>query len=353
MTSPTPRERVLAILGGNHAAFRGASVAAASAASTPLLLAPMASLTHAGLRTLIAEFGGCDLYLTEMINAEALVGGTPYETYYLDETPGGERLVFQLMGYSERAIMAAAEELMKSGCAGIDFNMGCSAPHIVRKGGGIAWMRERARTANLVRALRSVVTDRALSVKLRLGREDDPEALLDLASALVDAGVDYLTLHPKRQREGSARRARWSYVRMLREHLPVPVVGNGGVVGYESLVSRTAEAGPGPVMIGRAAARAPWIFAYLRRRLAGDAGEYRVGLKAVAERFFTLLEEYQPRDFWPSRARRFLPYLMANLTFGHTLAARLAQMNSYDQARGEVMAYFDAHPENATYAERG
>lgn len=349
----TPRDRVRSILAGIAGPSGGtAGSPGSTSAYVPLLLAPMATLTHAGLRTLISEHGGPDLYWSEMISAEALVGGTPYEKSYLNEDPAPDRLIFQLVGYTRERIVEAAKRLAVTGAAGMDFNMGCSAPHIVRKGGGIAWMREPRETVRLLEELRALLPDRSLSVKLRLGRTDDPDELLALCRRIQSTGVDFITLHPKRQKEGSARRARWRYVAFLREELSIPVVGNGGVTGYETLQSRLARAGAGPVMIGRAAVRAPWIFAYLRSRLSGEAAEYRVSLDLVAERFFTLLERYQPHDFQPTRARRFVPYLVSNLAFGHSLGARISGMREYEEVRDAVMGYFVKHPDARLHVER-
>ena len=312
----------------------------------------MATLSHAGLRVLIEELGGCDLYFSEMISAEAMIGGTRYEPYYTIPDPDPDRLIFQLVGYSEDTIAEAASRLAPGPAAGIDINMGCSAPHIARKGGGIAWMTDPDRAARLVERVRGVIGGKSLSVKMRLGATDDPEALVRFCRGLERSGVDFVTLHPKSRKEGPSRVARWSYVRMLRDELAMPVVGNGGVVGYETLAARRAQAGDGPVMIGRAAARAPWIFAYLRARLNGQEGPWRVDLAQVSRRFFSLLEQYQPADFLATRAARFVSYLTGNLAFGHSLGARLGQSRSYAHIKSELLAYFDAHPDAAGYGER-
>ncbi|MFW5744370.1 MAG: tRNA dihydrouridine synthase [Spirochaetota bacterium] len=355
------RDRVLAILrGGARPADRpgspGARAEAAprrSSAGPPLLLAPMATITHAGFRTLVDEFGGSDLLWSEMISAEALVNGTPYESYYLNEAPDPDRLIFQLVGYREGPIVLATERLAQTAAAGLDLNLGCSAPHIVRKGGGIAWTRDVDRTARLVERMRRAAVGKSLSVKLRLGASDDPDELVRLARALEEAGADFLTLHPKRQKEGPARRARWSYVRLLRDELAIPVVGSGGLTGYDALEARLREGGDGPVMIGRAAVRAPWIFAYLRERLSGNATELRVDLRSTGERFLELLERFQPGDFHHSRARRVLPYLLSNVKFGHAISARVAQSDSYETARRLFTGYLDEHPDAALHVERG
>ncbi len=313
----------------------------------------MATLTHAGLRVLIDEFGGCDLFFSEMISAEAMIGGTRYEPYYTVAAPDPGKLIFQLVGYSEERIVEAATRLVQTEAAGVDLNMGCSAPHIVRKGGGIAWMADTDTAVALVERTRNAIGDRSLSVKLRLGASDDPGRLVSFCRALESAGADFITLHPKTRREAAARMARWSFVRLLRDELTIPVIGNGGITGEQTLRARLREAGSGGVMIGRAAARAPWIFAYLKRRISGDRSEYRVDLATVAERFFRLLDQHQPADFLPTRAARFVSYFASNLAFGHALGARLGASRSYDQIRGELFAYFDDHPEAKVHLERG
>lgn len=331
---------------------RVAEILSRRGTESALVLAPMAALTHAGLRTLVDSYGGCDLLWSEMISAEALLGGTRYERYYVDESPDPQRLIVQLLGHSSEAFVDATRRLARGDAAGIDLNFGCSAPHIVRRGGGIAWMERPDAIARVVANLRPLLPDRSLSVKLRLGTDDSPEELVTLCRAVERAGADFITLHPKRRRDGSARRARWEYVAMLRAELSIPVIGNGGITDFESLGDRLGIGGDGPVMIGRAAARAPWIFSYLRGRLRGTHDEMSIDLVCAAERFFSLLERYQPPDFLSTRTRRFLPYFLSNLAFGHSLGARLGNERSYERGREAVFEYFAHHPEARVRVER-
>mgnify|MGYP001097217004 CR=1 FL=1 len=337
-----------------------------------LALAPMATISHAGFRTLVHEFGGCDLYFTEMISAEALISGTPYESYYCNLDPAPTRTVCQLVGYSADAIVEAAVRLARArpgrgavpaeeqardhaGPAGIDLNMGCSAPHIVRKGGGIAWMDREDEALSVVERVRAELPDLALSAKLRLGRRDDPARLVGFCRQLEAHGVDFITLHPKRQKEGSARVARWEYVDLLRHENSIPVIGNGGVVSWETYVTRR-DRGPNPhrggLMIGRGAVRAPWIFAYLRERERMPTFELSVDLVAVTERIFSLIEAYQPSDFWPSRARRLYPYLFQNVRFGHTIGAALGDTRDYQEGKARVRSFFADKRERRFHVER-
>ena len=319
-----------------------------------LALAPMATVTHGGYRTLVHEYGGCDLYFTEMISAEALRGGTQFEDHYRSLAPIPERTIFQIIGYTHESIVDAASQLVQRPCAGIDINMGCSAPQLVRKGGGVAWMYLPDASARLIGKLRELIPDKSLSVKLRLGREDDPDALLDFARTLRESGADFITLHPKRQKEGDARVARWEYVDLLKDELDIPVIGNGGITDWTSYSSRLGSAAhprAHALMIGRAAVRAPWLFAYLRGREAGRH-EMKIDLSAVTARFLSLLEEHQPQQFWPSRARRFYPYLFKNVPFGHSIGARLAGTHDYAEGKQLITNFFRDHPEWLEHSER-
>ncbi|MDR3144656.1 MAG: tRNA-dihydrouridine synthase family protein, partial [Treponema sp.] len=159
--------------------------------TVPFFLAPMAELSHRALREMIEDFGGCDAYFTEMISAGALVSGGPFESWYIDAGPCPERVVYQLVG-AEPEHLAAAALLDRRECAGIDINMGCSAPAITRSGAGVRWMASIDRAGALMERVRSR-TRRRLSVKLRIGFEDDFDYLLRFCRRLADAGVELIT----------------------------------------------------------------------------------------------------------------------------------------------------------------
>jgi len=319
--------------------------------SVPYYLAPMAAVSHRALRELIAHFGGCDHYFSEMISAAGLLNGGPLERYYLDALPQPERLVYQLVGADDDLIVRAAQMLDRRDCAGIDLNMGCSAPEIVRGGGGVGWMADAAAAARLIVKVRRVVT-RRLSVKLRLGWDADLETLVGFCRHLQDAGVDLITLHPRTAREKFKRNARWEYIGPLREALRIPVAGNGDVASAEELVNRAA--GPcDAVMVGRAAVRAPWIFAQARSLetagLPASAFPETIDLEDTAHRFLDLLVRHQPAEFYPTRTRRFFDYFCENLKWSHhvkTLLAREADPAAMGRA---LSAYFAAYPEERYY----
>jgi tRNA-dihydrouridine synthase len=192
----------------------------------PFFLAPMAELSHRALRELIEDFGGCDEYFTEMISAAALLGGGPFEKWYIDGGPCPEKVVYQLVGADIGQVTRAATRLDSLECAGIDLNMGCCAPLIRKTGAGIAWMASIDRAGDLVKAVRQGVK-RRLSAKIRIGFTDNFEYLVRFCRRLEEEGVELITLHPRTAKEKLKRRARWDYIGALRQELHIPVAGNG------------------------------------------------------------------------------------------------------------------------------
>ena len=311
----------------------------------PFLLAPMAELSHQALRELIEGFGGCDEYFTEMISAAALLGGGPFEKWYIDGGPCPEKLVYQLVGADIGQITGAAALLDKLECKGIDLNMGCCAPLIRKTGAGIAWMASVDRAGELVKSVRAAVK-RRLSVKMRTGLTDDFEYLVKFCRRLEEEGVELIILHPRTAKEKLKRRARWDYVGALRQELRIPVAGNGDIANAGDLLARAS--GPcDAVMVGRAAVRQPWIFAEAKAKTQGipltEHTEYTkdtenskfyippwspcspclrervfdVNLEEIGVRFLELLGRWQPPEFHVSRARRFFALFCDNLKWGN------------------------------------
>ena len=344
----------------------------------PLLLAPMAEISHRALRELIEEFGGCDGYYTEMISAAALLAGGPFEQWYIDNGPCPEKLVFQLVGADIGHIAKAAALLDRMECAGIDLNMGCCAPLIRKTGAGIAWMHSIDRAGELVQAVRKTV-HRRLSVKLRIGFTDDFDYLVRFCRRLEAEGVEFIVLHPRTAKEKLKRTARWNYVDALRQELHIPVAGNGDIASAEDLIRRAGRLANGQsvglcdaVMVGRAAVQQPWIFAEARnnllhkdftpRRKGAEESEkltkytqnfaYSAPLReefrdefsfieATGLRFLELLARWQPPEFHISRARRFFGFFCDNLQWGNYLKNQLNRETSLSGMEQVWRGYFN------------
>jgi tRNA-dihydrouridine synthase len=318
----------------------------------------MVALSHRALRELILGFGGLDLAFTEMASAAAVVAHTRFDEWFIDAEPVPERVVYQFYAIKPESLPAALVQVADRGAFGADINFGCSAPHILRAGGGAAWMREPEKAASLVRLAREAWPT-SLSAKLRIGEADDYGRLRDFCQGLVEAGIDFLTLHPRLEGQHFKRLARWDYVHRLASDLPVPVIGNGDVRTWHDYSRRmdqakvTAGAAPAGVMIGREAIRRPWIFALLRGLEADPGFELRIDLRRVAFDFLELVESRLPPEFHESRAKRFFFYFADNFTFAHHLRTKLQNAADLGSMRLILDGYLVERPEDRIKVDRG
>jgi tRNA-dihydrouridine synthase len=308
-----------------------------------LILAPMVALSHRALRELVLEFGGLDLAYTEMASAGAAVSGAPYEDCYFDSGPAPGKVVYQLYTTKSERLIEALTMLKDRPVYGADINFGCAAPQITRAGGGAAWMREPERAMELVRLARAAWGG-SLSVKMRLGAEDDYGRLADFVQGLAGAGVDYVALHPRLEGQKFRRRGRWDILARLAAEMPVPVVGNGDVRSWGDYRTRRDETHCAGIMIGREAVRRPWIFALLRGKEGAPDFSLEVDLRAVAFRMLELIETRLIEEFRLTRAQRFFFYYADNFSYAHYIKWKLVNAPDLDAMKAALDAYFEEMP---------
>jgi len=305
----------------------------------------MVGLSHRALRELILEYGGLDLAYTEMASAGAAVSGSPYEECYLDAGPAPEKVVYQLYATRPERLPEALARLGDKPVFGADINFGCSAPHITRAGGGAAWMRRPESAFALARSARAV-WNKPLSAKIRLGQDEDYERLADFVRGLAEAGIDYVALHPRFEGQKFRRQGRWDFVARLAAEMPLPIVGNGDIRLWTDYRRRRDEAKPAGIMIGREAARRPWIFALLRGKEGSEDFSMDVDLRAAAFRMLDLIESRLVEDFRLTRAQRFFFYFADNFRYAHYIKWKLVNSPDLGSMRKELDAYFEEMPDD-------
>lgn len=320
-----------------------------------LILAPMATLSHEAFRRCTARFGGCDEYFNEMINAPSLLHQGPFEKFYMMAGPEPEKMVWQITGTRAGPMAEAAGILCELEGKGVDINMGCSAPQITCTGAGVSWMtKPMEETRQMVHMVKSALENSAkdgkktprLSVKLRLGGEDfTDKGFFEFTDMLIEEGVQMLTLHPRTQKEKLARRLpRYEYAQALAQRYPeIPVNLNGEVKDIKSLETALSKAPDvSGVMIARAAAQKPWIFAGLKGLLADGLYD----MQQTALDFIDDLEECQPPEFWPTRLQRFFAWYCMNFSFANYFKTQMLNSKDNDDARFRVSEYFKKCPDD-------
>ncbi len=305
-----------------------------------LALAPMTYLGNVAFRELLAGFGGYGLLFSEMCSAKRLPRENPAASAFFRWRPRElPHLVCQIFGAEPEVMAAAAARVAREGFFGVDINLGCSVSAICRQNCGAALLREPARAAAIVAAVRRSVSI-PLFVKYRTGWRDDPAAAVDLARRFEDAGADALTFHPRVAPDRRARPPKWDYIRQVKAAVAIPVFGNGNVFDAEDCRRMIATTGCDGVMIGRMAIARPWIFAQIADGLQPGPEVFgRAGLEMV---------RLLGRHFDPERAlrrlKRWAPYFCANYPFGHTLCSRLINRDCLAAAVDCLREFFDGDP---------
>ncbi|MCV2393893.1 tRNA dihydrouridine synthase DusB [Actinotalea sp. M2MS4P-6] len=253
------------------------------AVETPVVLAPMAGVTNRAFRLLCREHGA-GLYVAEMVTSRALVERTPESLRIIAHDPGETPRSVQVYGVDPTTVGAAVRMIADEDRADhVDLNFGCPVPKVTRKGGGAALPWKRDLFASIVQAAVRAADGRIpVTVKMRMGIDDDHLTYLEAGRTAQDAGVAAVSLHARTAAQHYSGTADWSAIARLKEHLDVPVLGNGDIWSAEDAVAMVQSTGCDGVVVGRGCQGRPWLFADLAAAFAGDDTRQRPGLRDVA-----------------------------------------------------------------------
>ncbi|GAB4341109.1 MAG: hypothetical protein Kow0089_15230 [Desulfobulbaceae bacterium] len=316
----------------------------------PLLLAPMAGLTHSALRAVLMDYGGVGLLSTEMLSARRLPAENPAISPYLLRTERERPLSYQLLVTEEKEVGPALDALHRFGADAVDLNLGCPAPRVRAAGGGSSLMERPGHVRRIVSAARRQ-TPLPLTAKIRLGENLDETMLVDFARMLEDEGIDLLTVHARLRSESFQRRPRWEWVGRVKAELSIPVVANGAIFSVDDARACLEESGADGLMIGRAAPEKPWLFAEITREVYGrDLPDREIVLPQIYWSFLTgLVERFRPERRL-GRLKEFTHYFARNYAFGHRLASAVQASGSVEEA-WERAAFFFSRNDPAAWAQ--
>ncbi len=307
--------------------------------AVPLLLAPMAGLTHSALRTLLLDFGGVGLLSTEMLSAGKLPNENPHVSPYLVRTDLESPLSYQLLITNIQEIEPAIQVLHRLSADAIDLNFGCPAPRVRKAGGGSSLMSDPKRVRSIVRAARRL-TPLPLTAKIRLGESLNEPSLRSFCLMLQDEGIDLLTVHARLRGESFCRKPRWPWVGKVKKWLDIPVVANGGIFSVEDAVRCLEQSGADGLMLGRAVPQKPWIFAEIAAEVYGVSVKVDdINLPAIYGRFASGLTRFRPERRL-GRLKEFTHYFGLNYPFGHHLAMGVQKSRSITEAWQQAIDFF-------------
>ena len=253
-----------------------------------VLLAPMSGVTDRPFRDFIRNMGQGQV-VTEMIASEAAIRKVKDSrklNQAIDDEPG---IIVQLAG-TEPALIAEAAKIMEGrGAHTIDLNFGCPARKVVSKASGSALMRDETLCAEIFSAVRAAISI-PLTVKMRLGWDDNTFNAPKLARMAEDIGVDGLTVHGRTRCQFYKGTADWAKVGEVRAATSLPFLVNGDICSLQDADRALALSGASGVMIGRAAQDTPWLIDQAVDYLAGRTPATKPHAEAREALLFDLLD---------------------------------------------------------------
>lgn len=229
-----------------------------------IALAPMAGITDLPFR-IICKRSGADIVYTEMISAKALCYKNEKSIKMLKTSVEEYPCVVQLFG-SEPDIIASAVEhyINDSGFEGIDINMGCPVPKVVKSGEGSALMMCPDKAYDIVRAVKDV-SGLPLSVKIRSGWNENEINAVEFSLLMQKAGADIVIIHPRTREQFFSGHSDWNIIKKVKDILDIPVIASGDITSPERAEDILELTNADGIMIGRAAMGNPWIFSQIKQ----------------------------------------------------------------------------------------
>jgi nifR3 family TIM-barrel protein len=310
----------------------------------PVVLAPMAGITNIAFRALCREFLESairpdavvrddiarGLFVSEMITTRALVERDAKTlrliAFGAQESPRSLQLYGVDPAIVGRAVAMAVEEDLADH---IDLNFGCPVAKVTRKGGGAALPWRIELFADIIAAAVRAAGPVPVTVKMRMGIDEDHLTFREAALRAQDAGAAYVALHGRTAAQHYSGAAHWEPIAELVALLDIPVLGNGDIWEADDALRMVEQTGCAGVVVGRGCLGRPWLFADLAAAFAGRPERLMPDLSTVApimRRHAQLLAEWMGEDRGLPDFRKHVSWYLKGFAVGAELRARFASV---------------------------
>ncbi|MDE5111138.1 MAG: tRNA dihydrouridine synthase DusB [Trichodesmium sp. St7_bin2_1] len=296
-----------------------------------VLQSPLSGVTDLVFRRLVRRHAPESMMYTEMVNATGL--------HYVKELPqimevdhNEKPISIQLFDCRPDFLAEAAEMAVKEGADTVDINMGCPVNKITKNGGGSSLLRQpelaREIVSKVVKAVPVPVT-----VKTRIGWNNQEINILEFAQRMEDAGAQMLTLHGRTRAQGYNGPARWEWITKVKEILSIPVIANGDIFSVDAAILCLEETGADGVMCSRGTLGYPFLVGeidYFLKNGVGKASPTAVEKLECAKDHLRALWEYKG-DRGIRQARKHLTWYSKGFPGAGELRGQLAKVETVAQ----------------------
>lgn len=307
--------------------------------NNPFILAPMAGVCDLPFRLLCKEKGAA-MVCTEMVSAKAIYynNKNTKELLTIDKNEGPVSL--QLFGSEPKLMAEMAKCIEEIPFDILDFNMGCPVPKVVNNGEGSALMKNPVLAGHIIEAMANAIS-KPVTVKIRAGFDAEHINAVEIAKIAENSGAAAVTVHARTREQYYSGKADREIIRLVKEAVSIPVIGNGDIDCYESAKHMLEYTGCDGVAIGRGAEGNPWIFEELNAKYAG-LDYNKPSLEEVKEmimRHARMLIDYKGEYIGIREMRKHAAWYTAGFKGASKLRGRLNEASSIESLEEIIMGF--------------
>ena len=307
--------------------------------NNPFILAPMAGVCDLPFRLLCKEKGAA-MVCTEMVSAKAIYynNKNTKELLTIDKNEGPVSL--QLFGSEPKLMAEMAKRIEEIPFDILDFNMGCPVPKVVNNGEGSALMKNPVLAGHIIEAMVNAIS-KPVTVKIRAGFDAEHINAVEIAKIAENSGAAAITVHARTREQYYSGKADREIIRLVKEAVTIPVIGNGDIDCYESAKHMLEYTGCDGVAIGRGAEGNPWIFEELNAKYTG-LDYNKPSLEEVKEmimRHARMLIDYKGEYIGIREMRKHAAWYTAGFKGASKLRGRLNEASSIESLEEIIMGF--------------
>lgn len=298
---------------------------------TPVMLAPMAGVTDLPFRHMVRKYGA-GLLFAEMMASKVTINESIKKkrrdyVNFTNEYP----LAVQIIGYDADMIAESAKLITDRGAAIIDINFGCPAKKLVNKYCGAALMKDEKLAAEIIEKTVKA-TDLPVSVKMRLGWDNEHLNALNICKIAEDNGAQMVTIHGRTREQLFSGTANWQAIAEIKDQINIPVIANGDITSPETAIEALKQSHADGIMIGRGIYGKPWLLQQMIEYIeTGKVITIPTALEIIEDTLknYELIIEHYGERTGIGLARKHLTWYLQNIEGSEDVIYKVKRLNNH------------------------